>query len=340
MKGRLELARRRLVRVIGRHGIAVGRTLEQKISDGGPANQRIDPHVLTDARHQLIDEGEVVELRQNDTPWFHLASTPENDTPWFHLASTPEEVLRSRLNEQLSVLWAVHSGEFTTRMGQTLEIAVVKALMQQDCLEYLGDFDNLEDPDDSTLYSKEEPPRSLSGRRLPGKKRLDFLCLYRKCGGVAIEVKNVRQWLYPNHAEVVDLIAKAVALDCVPVLIARRIPFVTFRVLRPCGVVMHQTYNQLYPAADHDLATKARDKRLLGYHDIRVGNQPDTRLVKFIGTNLPSVLPAARERFEEYKDLLADFGDRTMEYKEFAARVRRRSQGTEEDSDWELFDHI
>ena len=226
-------------------------------------------------------------------------------------------------------------------MGQTLEIAVVKALMQQDCLEYLGGFDDLEDHDDSTLYSKEEPPRSLSGRRLPGKKRLDFLCLHRECGGVAIEVKNVRPWLYPHQDEIVDLIAKAVALDCVPVLIARRIPFVTFKVLRPCGVVMHQTYNQLYPAADHDLATEARDKRLLGYHDIRVGNQPDTRLVKFIGTNLPSVLPAARERFEEYKDLLADFGDRTMEYKEFAARVRRRSQGTDEDSDWEeLFDHI
>ena len=29
-----------------------------------------------------------------------------------------------------------------------------------------------------------------------------------------------------------------------------------------------RTYNQLYPAADHDLATEARDKRLLGYHDI------------------------------------------------------------------------
>ena len=137
--------------------------------------------MLTDARHQLIDEGEVVELRQNNTPWFYLASTPE-------------EVLRSRLNEQLPVFRAVHSGKFTKRVGQTLEIAVVKALMQQDCLEYLGGFDDLEDHDDSTLYSKEEPPRSLSGRR-SGRKRLDFLCLHRKCGGVAIEVKNVRPWL-------------------------------------------------------------------------------------------------------------------------------------------------
>jgi hypothetical protein len=29
------------------------------------------------------------------------------------------------------------------------------------------------------------------------------------------------------------------------------------------------------------LAAKVRDKMLLGYHDVRLGNQPDARLVKF-----------------------------------------------------------
>ena len=320
---RLALACRRLVRVLGRHGIATGRTLEQKISDAGPGDQRIDPHVLTTARRQLVKEGEVVRLQRENTSWFHLASTPE-------------ELLRSRFNEQLPVFRAVHAENFTKRVGQALEIAIFRALMQQDSLVHCGSFADLEDHDDSTLYSKEEPPRSLSGRRLPGKKLLDFICVHRECGGVAVEAKNVRPWLYPHQDEVVDLIAKAVALDCVPVLIARRIPFVTFRVLLLCGVVIHQTYNQLYPAANHELAAKARDKRLLGYHDIRVGNQPDARLVKFIGANLPRVLPAARERFDQYKDLLADFGDRAIQYKEFAARVRRRSQGANEDSDIDL----
>ena len=204
-------------------------------------------------------------------------------------------------------------------------------------------YRSISPPPANDPYSKEEPPLSLSGRRLPGKKRLDFICVHPECGGVAVEAKNVRPWLYPNEDEVVDLIAKAVALDSVPVLIARRIPFVTSKLLLPCGVVMHQTYNQLYPAADHHLAEKARDRRLLGYHDIRVGNQPDARLVKFIGSNLPRVLPGARERFDRYKDLLADFGDRTVPYKEFTARVRRRSQGTDEDSDidWdELSDYL
>jgi hypothetical protein len=66
------------------------------------------------------------------------------------------------------------------------------------------------------------------------------------------------------------------------VLIARRIPFVTFTVLGKFGLIIHQTYNQLLPASEAALAVKVRDKMLLGYHDVRTTNQPDTRLLKFI----------------------------------------------------------
>jgi hypothetical protein len=34
------------------------------------------------------------------------------------------------------------------------------------------------------------------------------------------------------------------------------------------------------------------------------------------------------------KDLVQDFADQTMEYPEFAAHVRRRKDGVNEDSDW------
>ncbi len=46
---RLDIARRRLLNILRAHTIALGRTLEQKIADAGPYNQRIDPHVLTQA---------------------------------------------------------------------------------------------------------------------------------------------------------------------------------------------------------------------------------------------------------------------------------------------------
>ena len=81
------------------------------------------------------------------------------------------------------------------------------------------------------------------------------------------------------------------------------------------------------------MSSRASDKNLLGYHDIRVGNSPDKRLLKFVGTDLFEALPAARSRFEEHKDLLKGFATWEMEYKEFAARVRRRAHGENEDYD-------
>ena len=221
------------------------------------------------------------------------------------------------------------------RVGQCLEIAIYRALLRQSALAFLGSFRNLNEHNDSRLYSKEEPPQSLSGKHLIGDQKLDFVVHHPEAGWAGIESKNIREWLYPNRTEIISLLGKAVRLDCVPVLIGRRIPFVTFKLLSTCGVVLHQTYNQLLPVADQALAEKARHKDLLGYHDIRVGNQPNDRLLKFLAVNLPRVLPEARDRFAEYKDLLDAFASGRMRYKEFAGRVRRRSQGVYEEGDWD-----
>ncbi len=319
---RVDLAQKRLIRVLDRHGIANARTLEQKISDAGPYNQRIDPHVLTGARNSLVEAGRLTRVQKQNAPWFHLADTPD-------------AIVQARLAEQLPVFRDLQQGNTGQRVGQCLEIAIYRALMQQNRLDFFGSFKNLDEHDDSRLYSKEEPPQTLSGRPLAGKQRLDFLIHHPEAGWAGIEAKNVREWLYPNRPEITELLGKAVAQDCVPVLIGRRIPFVTFKVLSTCGVVFHQTYNQLLPEANRELAEKARDKQLLGYHDIRVGNAPDARLLKFIGTNLHRVLPGARVRFDEYEDLLEAFADGTMDYAEFAGRVRRRSRGGYEDGDWD-----
>ena len=322
---RQKLAYKRLESVLKSHGVANARTLEQKISDAGPFNQRIDPHILTQARRTLVQEGRIKEIARNGAPWFYLANT-----------SMP--AVEKRLEEQLPIFRGLQHGDLGSRVGQCLEIAIYRALGLQNTLEYLGNFADLEKHDDSHLCSKEEHPQWISGKSLPGKQRLDFLVLHKEAGWAGIEAKNVREWLYPDREEITDLLRKAIALDCVPILIARRLPFVTFKVLSACGVVFHQNYNQLLPEAARDLAEKAKDKRLLGYHDIRVGNQPDDRLIKFVTTTLPQILPQARERFDEYKDLLDEFAG-SMSYEEFAARVRRRSDGVDEDKDYDYRDY-
>ena len=49
--------------------------------------------------------------------------------------------------------------------------------------------------------------------------------------------------------------------------------------------------------ADRALAERVKEKRLRGYHDVRVGHDPDER-------NLPLLLAGARVKFDEKKELL------------------------------------
>ena len=324
---RILLGERRLYRVLSSHGIALSRTLEQKISDAGPGNMRVDPHVLSISRRNLERRGEI------------QSRTGVNNANWYYLKDSPFDFVDSRYQLQAPIYSQLTQGATPHRTGQCLEIAVYRALSNQRH-HFWGGFPDLGQPANrqTGLFSKLEPPSQIGSRYLDGDHKLDFLFHHPVAGPAGIEVKNVREWLYPDRAEIRDLLGKCIDLDCVPVLIARRFPYVTFRVLSPCGVIFHQNYNQLLADHDEDVATLARDKKLLGYHDIRVGNLPNPRLTKFIHTDLPIVMPTARERFDEFKDLLALFAFEAIDYNEFAARVRRRAAGEDEDADWEYDD--
>src|SRR5687768_12609536 len=88
---RHELASKRLRSILRSHVVASDRILEQKISDAGPTNQRVDPHILTEARSFLTTTG-VVAVRQ-----------PSN-VPWYYLESSPDTIV----SERLSSLGALH----------------------------------------------------------------------------------------------------------------------------------------------------------------------------------------------------------------------------------------
>ncbi len=315
------IAAKRLRVNLRAHGIANARTLEQKISDAGPYGQRIDPHVLTDVRKSLEKSGEILRVVSN--------------IPWFHLADANADHVSARLAAQSALYNNLQAGNLRVRLGQSLEIATYRSLLTGPLQEFHGRFRDLDQHDDSTLYVKEEPPQHIGARALDGQQRLDFIVRHPEAGYLGLECKNTRVWLYPHDEDVKETLAKCLALDIVPVIIARRIPYVTFMLLTTCGVILHQTYNQLLPSTEAGLADQARDKHLLAYHDIRLGNFPDGRMGKFISQNLPAIAADARSKFDAYKDLLLDFASGDMPYAEFAARVRRRSNGEPEDWDVE-----
>ena len=307
------LALRRMLRNLEALGVANMRTLEMKISDSGPTSQRVNPHVLTRVRNAQRDAGRLIVVSQ----------------VWYHRYNETQARVKQRLDLLKPIYAATNNASLKLRLGQTLEIAIWRAL-EQGPLDFVGGFPDLDDHEDSALYSKEEPPLRFSGKSMPGNKRFDFLAFHPSAGSIGIEAKNIREWIYPNRNEVKELLYKAVVSDTLPVLIGRRIPYVTRRLLETCGVLLFENYNQLYPNAD---AAIAAQKDLLGYHDIRVGNQPNARLLQFIIETLPAYAEEARARFDQYKDLLWQFASGALYYAAFAARVRRREQGQPEDSD-------
>lgn len=312
------IAERRIINVLRTQGVANLRTLEQKIADAGPNPQRIQPHILTPVKNRLVKSGRIVQLDHGNAQWLHLSD------------ESPVRV--AHRTAELQDLWTDFvSQKISRRTGQALEISIFRAIMAADGVVSFGGFADLTAHGDDKLYSKQEI-HNFDGKTL-GKLALDFIIAVggSYCG---IEAKNIRQWLYPNDQEIKDAIRKARTLGVIPVIVARRIPFVTFRILGTCGVIMHETFNQRMANADADLAEKVKEKTLLGYHDVRVGNDADDRLMRFIGLNLPSLVGPAKIKLDQYGDLLDAFSTNSMRYAEFAARVRRRESGQKEDNDW------
>lgn len=293
-----------------------------EIAVGGPYGQRINPHLITAGKQLLMREGS-------------LATTSRHNVPWYYLPDADSDFVEQRFVAQEETHRQTMHPKFTKRLGQTLEIAVQRAVSASTQMEYFGRFHELDEHDDATLYRKEEPPSHVGNRSLPGKQKLDFLVNVNQAalGWAGIEVKNTRPWIYPRDPEMFALLQKCISLNVVPVLIARRIAYVTKHLFRPCGVITWETLRQRYPSVDVELASRARHKRLLGYADIALGNEADPPLLKFGSQTLQAIIPEARERFDANKDLLTPYAFGDITYEEFAARLRRRIEGLNEDFD-------
>ena len=75
---RKEIAKKRLRNILSNHTVALTRTIEQKIADAGPYNQRINPHLITEARNELIEAGDLQAINRKGSAWYALSDTPED----------------------------------------------------------------------------------------------------------------------------------------------------------------------------------------------------------------------------------------------------------------------
>jgi hypothetical protein len=163
----------------------------------------------------------------------------------------------------------------------------------------------------------------------------------------AAEVKNIRGWLYPWSHEVWDLLAKLGDFpEVVPILIARRLHPTTFRMLKDVGAIGFDARQQWFAesggGASIDPDTFQRVRTTFGFFDAVLLDshpQPLPRLRSFFTSTLvrepegvgQPLITAQADRWQHVAPIAADFTDLRAErmdgdtrrelLSDFAARV-------------------
>jgi hypothetical protein len=109
----------------------------------------------------------------------------------------------------------------------------------------------------------------------------------------AYEVKNLRSWLYPHHAEVWDILAKMGGFpEVLPILLARRIAAPTLVLFRGIGAI-GGTFEQQFFSTRIDASAFHQVTENLGFADAtRVPDPPppSSRIVGLFRTALPRIV--------------------------------------------------
>jgi hypothetical protein len=326
---RLDLGIKRLLNVLDREQVSAIRTLEMKISDAGPTNQRIDPHILGLAGVEAVERGRVSihrDIRTATHAWYAPARLGIAD-------------IQPKLDVLIEAYLATTSQPFTSALGDPLEISVFKILRRLKAADqrftFLGSYD-LSARQANGRFGKTEPTVNFNEAVLEGPP--DFVIFDPRSSGEPgmIECKNLREWLYPSKAIMKAIVRKALAANMTPILIARRIPYIAKAALcEPAGIIAHETYHQLYPETDHgrDLAAIVRDNRGLGYFDVMASEEPLPRTVTFFERNLPKLLPIAAAKFRHHAPSLHAWVNGTMSWQDLRRRLAGRYLGADEEMD-------
>ena len=293
---RIAVAKTRVQSILDRERVSHQKTLEQKISDQGPMGMRVDPHLVGLAIMDLLELNRLKTVHHKET----------GNHPWYANILTPQPVIDERL-KVLAPLYQSTLGSFSNLVGDALEIVTEKCLAAVQTgsgrYAYQGHFMLDQPKDKHGRYAKTQPPKSINSSQT--NKEADFLQFGYESGAVCIECKNYREWIYPHNPVVKELIVKSVELECIPLLVARRIHYTTRENLfKPAGILFHETLYQYYPLDFDELTQKVKDKTLLGFSDVRATQDPDKRTVEFFASYMPKIVDSTAALWSKNKAAL------------------------------------
>jgi hypothetical protein len=271
----IQLASLRIERVLSQRTAANIRQLEVKICESGPADKRPNPHILTTALHNLLRTNVVRTIKPQ-------GEKAKHETIFYTLTKFYPEPATTRVNALL-VPYRTHRmlTEREEWCSQVLE-GIVSSTFR--------------DAGGNTPLGKIPPAAPLDG-------------VYRfHSDTIGCEVKNVREWIYPESSRIWTMVKKCLQIDALPFLVARKLPYVTLTIFSHLGIMGYQIHNQYFSPLVASLLTDIRHTDSLGYKDVSTSdpNQSHPSLLKFLQV-LPKKLPTWRATWDDKKELLHTF---------------------------------
>ena len=294
------LGERRILNILRTRRLASKPQLEAKIAEAGPPAIRVDPHHLTAAIRHLISTDRLLQPLSVPQQRSQRNRTRLYAPVDFNLDHPPDAERFARIERaQLAYRDATQEDR-----GKAFESIVHNSIVRSDAFSWFN-------------APGHRPPSGLTISDIPvtGSGNLDHWLVHHGSGiPVAVEDKNLRDWLYPDRSEIRDLLGKAATYHMLPVLVARRIHFTTRLFFSRIGALAYQTYFGYYPAEYADRLSDVRHKDGLGFADLRFTDEPPPHLVSFFSNLLPSRIEATMDLFERRIDLVHAYVNRDIEY--------------------------
>jgi len=284
----VEVAKRRVLKVLRLRRFASNRQLEKKISEAGPGDMRPEPMKVSTAINELVASGRLLQHSVPNLGRFYSLSDfggPADEERRTDIIRLAQEFRGLTGNTQIC--------------GKALERVVYSAATQCGIYTVLGTPDH-------------PPAQGFSVNGYTLERECDHILLPRDFSGpkLVVEDKNLREWLHPSAEEVWGVIGKALRIPhAIPVLVCRRMHYVGFPFFRRLGMLCWQVYKQFF-SPDHVTDTQLepyRNTDRLGFADITTDLTPPDPLINFFCSTIPANIDDFEKRFAANRALLTEF---------------------------------
>lgn len=291
-----KLARNRVRSILRLLTVATLRTLEAKISGAGPNYMRISARAISKAIRALLMFGEIRVVAAPEAELENFPGAKKSSAKVYALSSASDSEIEQKLPKVISDLAAFENviQNHPNNPGKLAEEIVRSALSQTPGIELGPDWGNVTQHNGTRLSHAADGLVFVTGSPIIG----------------LIEIKNVREWLYPRDIQPWQLIQNAYRIDAVPIFIARRIHQPTLRfALNPVGGIGIETLRQFMPTDTKAELAGARDKAGLGYSDLDFTEEPPPHLVRYLA-RLEKKLRYAYNRMRHARPIVQPYLDR------------------------------